>query len=361
MELITACSASLSELHLTLIPVGSETPATLIRRMAQELSPWKAAIVRQIAFGSVKAHRATLDALRNEFNDPSTPLIWVEGAGCGNNPVAGIQVHAVAGAKILTLENSGGIVARAWENPQTTQCVISAAGSARSGVGAPEQAMRTFGNLQTTLARLGMTMKDVARTWFYLDDILSWYGDFNHARNQFFERSELRPGSVPASTGVSGRNPAGSALVASAWAVKARDPKSGAVQVVPSPLQCAAPSYGSAFSRAVEINSEGFRHLLVSGTASIAPDGRTAHAGDVSSRIELSMRVVGAILESRRMSFSDAIRATAYFKSPKDAAMFMEWLARRGLETMPVVCAVCDICRDDLLFEIELDAVRPLA
>jgi len=46
----------------------------------------------------------------------------------------------------------------------------------------------------------------------------------------------------------------------------------------------------------------------------------------------------------------------AHFKSPADYPRFAEWCARheRGF---PVVSADCDICRDDLLFEIELDAL----
>ncbi len=202
-----------------------------------------------------------------------------------------------------------------------------------------------------------MTMKDVARTWFFLDDILSWYGDFNRVRNDFFARSELRPGSVPASTGVSGLNPSGAALTAAAWAVRAHDSSAKTVEVVPSPRQCPAPAYGSAFSRAVEMTLPGGRRILVSGTASIEPGGRTAHVGDVKAQIELSMQVVEAILGSRQMSFADVLRATAYFKSVGDAPVFNCWLAQRGLQAMPVVCAGCDICRDDLLFEIELDAI----
>jgi hypothetical protein len=57
------------------------------------------------------------------------------------------------------------------------------------------------------------------------------------------------------------------------------------------------------------------------------------------------------------MSFADVSRATAYFKSPADVAVWDDWRARHELRTMPVVCAGCEICRDDLLFEIELDAI----
>ena len=68
--------------------------------------------------------------------------------------------------------------------------------------------------------------------------------------------------------------------------------------------------------------------LLVSGTASIVPNGDTAHRGDVRRQIELSMQVAGAILESRQMSFADVSRATAYFKAPAAVAVWKDWCVR---------------------------------
>ena len=50
-------------------------------------------------------------------------------------------------------------------------------------------------------------------------------------------------------------------------------------------------------------------------------------------------------------------RATAYFRNAADALLFTEWLERCGIRNLPVVSACCDICRDDLLFELELDAI----
>jgi hypothetical protein len=58
------------------------------------------------------------------------------------------------------------------------------------------------------------------------------------------------------------------------------------------------------------------------------------------------------------MTFADTVFATAFFKRPADAPLFADWLARHGQQSMPVICAGCDICRDNLLFEIELEAVQ---
>src|SRR5207248_2848266 len=120
------------------------------------------------------------------------------------------------------------------------------------------------------------------------------------------------------------------------------------------PLQCPAPAYGSSFSRAMEIESGGLRRLLVSGTASIHPDGRTAWVGDARKQVDLTMEVIAAILESRRMNFRDVTRATAYYRTPELVLHFEDWARERALLEMPVVSTHSVICRDDLLFELEL-------
>jgi enamine deaminase RidA (YjgF/YER057c/UK114 family) len=335
-----------------------ESINAMAKRLVEALNPWDATVVRQIVFGSTAAYPTTLKTLRQVLNDPELPVAWVEGTGCGDHAIAGIQIHAIAGARVRTLSNNGRPLARTWEDAVATHCVVNPILPTRTPATPPEQAREVFENLQAGLASAGMTMKDIARTWFYLDDILSWYGEFNRARNDVFTRNELRPHSLPASTGVGGLNPMGAALAAAAWAIRPRDQAAAVMHFAPSPEQCPASAYGSAFSRAVEIRSAGFRRLLVSGTASIASDGKTEHIGDARAQIERSMQVVGAILDSRRMTFADTAFATAFFKSPADAPLFADWLARHELQAMPVVSAGCDICRDNLLFEIELEAVQ---
>jgi enamine deaminase RidA (YjgF/YER057c/UK114 family) len=154
---------------------------------------------------------------------------------------------------------------------------------------------------------------------------------------------------------VGAKNPTGAALSLGAWAFRPVQPNAYAEEVA-SPLQCPAPAYGSSFSRAMEISTNGGRQLFISGTASIAPGGKTMWVDDVRNQVDLTMEVVEAILQSRGFSFEDLARATAYFRRPAEAAVFAEWLAAKNLSRLPVVSAQCDVCRDDLLFELEAEA-----
>jgi enamine deaminase RidA (YjgF/YER057c/UK114 family) len=212
-----------------------------------------------------------------------------------------------------------------------------------------------FGNLECALDLAGFELGDVVRTWFYNEDILAWYGDFNRVRTEHYAGVKWRTGSLPASTGVAGKNPAGAALAVAAWAMRPID-ASACAREIGSPLQCPAPAYGSSFARAMEIDSGGGRRLFISGTASIHPGGQTAWVGNPKKQIDLTMEVVAAILESRGMDFEDVTRATAYFQHPLFTTHFDRWCDARNLRHMPVLYVHCDICREDLLFELELDA-----
>jgi len=202
-----------------------------------------------------------------------------------------------------------------------------------------------------------MDFSNVIRTWLYLDQLLKWYDDFNEVRTDFFDEYGVFDNLVPASTGIGVSNPAGAALVSDAFAIQ---PKNGdvTIEAVPSPLQCPALDYKSSFSRAVEIRSAAQRSLLISGTASIHPGGATAHVGDVRKQIALTMEVVEAILKSRDMAWEDTVRGIAYFRYGADAPLLEEYCREAGLPDLPMAIAHADVCRDDLLFEVEIDAAK---
>jgi enamine deaminase RidA (YjgF/YER057c/UK114 family) len=221
----------------------------------------------------------------------------------------------------------------------------------------PESQTRSwFDALDDVLAAGGFSFDDVVRTWFFLDGILDWYDGFNRARNAFFDRRGVFGRLVPASTGVGAANPFGTALCADVLCLR---PSNSLTRVaeVGSPLQCAALQYRSSFSRAVEIRFPSRQWLMVSGTASIAPGGETAHKGQADAQVALTMEVLAALLASRGCHWSAVSCGVAYLRGPSVEIAFDRWLGRHDLAGLPLTKAVCEICRDDLLFEVELDAV----
>lgn len=339
---------------LTLRPQPGEGIQELCRRLAAQLLEHAATPLHLLVFGKVAASAATMDALRIFFGRVDWPMTWAEGAACDGSPIAGIQVHAFTGG-VERIAFGGRVAGSVFTDGGARQCLVGGLAPADKTLSRVEQTRATLEDLQKILAQAGFDLADTVRTWFFLENILSWYDDFNEARTKFYSGIKFRTCSLPASTGVGAKNPAGAALALAAWAFHPLG-RNACAEEVASPLQCPAPAYGSSFSRALEISTNTGRRLFISGTASIAPGGNTLWTDDIRKQVELTMDVVEAMLHARGFAFADLSRATAYFRHAADAGAFADWLAANRLENLPVVSAQCDVCRDDLLFELEAEA-----
>lgn len=345
-----------AESVLTVVPQAGEPVAAVFRRLANELTAGTAVPTALMLYGSIAMRAGIERAMRAELGEPQWPVTWIEGASCDGGPLAGMQMLAISGRPVTRVRLGGRVVASVFEDAGARHCLVGGIGPGAVTLPPAAQSQQAISHLETALDMAGFALADVVRTWFYNENILGWYGEFNRVRSACYAGVKWRSGALPASTGIGARNPAGGALVVGARALR---PLSGAVRAVEigSPLQCPAPTYGSAFARAMELNLDGGRQLLVSGTASIHPDGQTAWPGDPVRQVALTMEVIGAILRSRAMDFSDVTRATAYYRDAGDQRHFNDWLAAHAWQAMPVVHTQSTVCRDDLLFEVELDAV----
>jgi enamine deaminase RidA (YjgF/YER057c/UK114 family) len=346
---------ALRELHLTLVPQPAETMGQMLQRLSDALGDSGYQIVKQDVFGPVALYGPTVELLKSAYGKITWPVMWVDGSGCGENTIGGMHVTAVAGTNVESVSMNGRVVGTVYQDGHARNYLLGDLRPAELTGTKPLQTSQTYEMLETALGLQGMNMTNVVRTWFFLDDILSWYDDFNLVRNAFYTDRKLIERLVPASTGVGVKNPFESALVLGAWGV---EPTNGSLSLnmLPSPLQCPAPQYGSCFSRGVEIVTPGHRRVLVSGTASIHPGGESAHFDDMTRQVELTMEVIAAILATRKLTFADTTRATAFIKVPKDAPAFLAW-CRKCVANFPAVVVEADVCRDELLFELELDAM----
>jgi enamine deaminase RidA (YjgF/YER057c/UK114 family) len=339
----------------TCVPRRDEALTDFIGRFSSELKQHQGTVLMVMAYGSVSAHDAVMEQLRRELGGIDWPMLWVEGASCFGAPLAGFQVFILPEGMVERVRVGGQVVGSVFSDAGARHCLLAGMGPVDVSQARAVQCGQLFTSVSEALGSVGFAYGDIARTWFYNDEILAWYDDFNRVRTAFYKTQKFTTSSLPASTAVLGRNPRSAALTFGAWAVVPvfSDVK---VREIASPLQCPAPAYGSSFSRAMEISSGGRKRLLVSGTASIEPGGKTVWQGDAVKQIALTMEVVEAMLQPCGIGFGDVTRATAYFKHAADQKIFQSWLCAHALEAMPVVPVHCDICREDLLFEIELDA-----
>lgn len=331
---------------------GFEALADFVRR-------YNGTIVTQDVFGTCRLHTDGIKSLSHAFGDIHWPITWIEGQNCNGQNSCGTQLYVISGAKVDPVYIDGRNVGGIYEDEDAVYCLLGNILPSDLSLPKQKQAAEVFENIESALQSTGIDLGNIVRTWFYLDDIFSWYDEFNSVRTEFFSKKRIFDGILPASTGIGVRNQAGTAVVADVLAIK---PKSDRVHIgmVPSPLQCPALEYGSSFSRAIEVTLPDLRRLYISGTASIKPNGETAHVGDIAAQIDLTMKVVQEILESRGMDWTDVNRAIAYFKYTDDIPVFDYYCQLHGLSTVSVAVSHADICRDDLLFEIEVDAVQPV-
>ena len=329
----------------------------MFKRLGNFAKTHDARIFEQYVFGGCKFYNKGRDAILSSCGPINWPITWIQGDACSGEHLTATQVYATTEDCYEPLVYKGKIVGAVFEDDDARYCRLADLKPDNIDASNELQTRRVLDMMVDILATVGMDFTNVVRTWMYLDNLLEWYDEFNEVRNNFFEEKGIFGKVVPASTGIGVSNPAGAALVTDLLAVK---PKTDRVKIeaIPSPLQCPALDYKSSFSRAVEVGLPDHRTLYVSGTASIEPGGKTVHIDDVEKQIALTMEVADAILKSRKMDWSDTVRAIAYFKDIKDAPLFKKYCEDNGLPRMPFALSHSDVCRDDLLFEIELDAIK---
>jgi enamine deaminase RidA (YjgF/YER057c/UK114 family) len=354
LNVTTLSRDSVREHFVTMVPQGGETPESLFARVGEVVRRMAGRLVSVEAVGLSAADRKSQGLLVDALGGPHAPLAWIENARTNN--LCGVHVCAVSGTVAEPLSFEGRRAGTLFEDGHCQYCRMVGLLPTDATLGRSEQAQAIFRQMEAVLRDAGMGFADVLRTWFYNDDILAWYREFNSVRTKFFREKKVFDGLLPASTGVAGRNALGAALLGGLIAVRSENEEVKAFEV-PSPLQSPAPQYGSSFSRAVELELPDLRRLYISGTASIDDQGRTVFAGDPEGQVRQTMEVVQAILHAREMDWGDITRSLAYFKRASDAPLFETYRQENGVPAFPAIVVENDICRDDLLFEIEVDAV----
>jgi len=351
----TAASGAARELTFTESAFPGEQPSQPLNRLAARLRENHAGIIGLMIFGSIAERRLIEAAMQDALGATTWPMLWIEGASCHGAALAGVQAFVLSGGTVEPITVNGRVMASRYTIGDTEFCWVGGVLPDDTHAEPGLQTTQAFDALERTLNAAGFALSDVVRTWCYNHELLKWYDEFNRARSARYRTVAFRTGSLPASTGISAVNPAGAALILAGLAIRPIN-AAGNAHEIGSPLQCPAPAYGSAFSRAVEMTLGTTRRVLISGTASIEPGGATVWKNDIHHQVGLTMSVVGAILKSRGLGWRDVTRAIAYFKSPDFVPAFEHWCNEHDWETPPCINLHCDICRDDLLFELELDA-----
>lgn len=206
--------------------------------------------------------------------------------------------------------------------------------------------------------------RHLIRVWNYLPDINveadgdERYRHFNSARMAAFVRAgHATEGSVPAASALG--SAAGKPLSIYFLAGRHRP------TMIENPRQISAyyypPEYGihqPLFSRACVLDGAAGTNLFVSGTASIVGH-ETIHRGDVKAQTEEALVNIGAVLhEANRRADTDRYALQdlcfkVYVRRPEDLPIIQRAMAGKIGRDTRAVYLHADVCREELLVEIE--------
>jgi enamine deaminase RidA (YjgF/YER057c/UK114 family) len=251
--------------------------------------------------------------------------------------------------------------------------------SPQNGADVYHQTRTLFERINEELAQAASAFSHVVRTWFYLGSITETdngaqrYKEFNRARTDFYRDIEFRcslsepsipQGIYPASTGIGMQ---GRDLVGSCIALETRRPDA-LLLPLENPQQTPAYAYHPRFSPHSPKFSRGMALVLgdylttwVSGTASVLYS-KSLHPGDIAKQTEQTIDNIQRLISSENFGFhgidhsgsalGDLAKIRVYLKRPQDFSV-CKAICDERFGAIPAIYAVADVCRPELLVEIE--------
>ena len=181
------------EFVLTETMRAGEPIAAVFSRLAEKITATEATLLSVMLYGSLVARSEIDAAMRAALGETQWPVTWVEGLSCDGAPMAGVQAFAVSGRQVTRVRLGSRIVGSVYEDAGARHCLLGGLGPTARTLAAGAQVQQTFGNMEWALDQAGFELADVVRTWFYNDDILAWYGEFNRVRSAHYrDPSSLR-------------------------------------------------------------------------------------------------------------------------------------------------------------------------
>ncbi|ACB75503.1 Rid family hydrolase [Opitutus terrae] len=375
VEVRTNEHESFTEYHLTATINGTMSVALAADQafndVAAVLAQKSIQPIQEKIYGYARVREQVLQrreaAYRAHGIDRSMPATWIQGTPLNGCEFVGLQIWGIVAhngeACVTTVENPVTGRGRLWSGAGFRLLHLAGVrGTTPDGVlaaGHCAQAEAMFNNLGAGLAAHDFHYNQVVRTWIYVRRLLEWYSDLNRIRTSKYTSVGLGVSggpAHPASTGIQCFSDDEECIV-DALALDTDGRSMVATPIRKSPRQDSSFNYGSAFSRGMTLAIEGRKIVHISGTASINSAGASTHVGDAECQSLETLMSIAAILEEQGGSLKNITSATLFCK---DRAAWEAWeRVTRLLQipALPKVCVIADVCRHDLLVEMEAVAV----
>ena len=346
----------------------------MFEKLYQFLKKEKIQILLEKIYGlpsvRVKVERIRDRHVRDLSKDETVPFTYIGSTPCIGGEIAGLQMIGIVQSdkrvKVNTILFGSKAIGRVLETDAFRGVYLSGI----SGLKKHDKAHNESPAKQTefiieqckdVFSRFGLTARNIVRTWIYFPRILHWYKRFNKIRAKYFQEFGLISRDkhyLPASTGIQGGGRPGEEIFIDLIGFVSKKKRIGFVSNMRSKRQDEARKYGATFSRGVAIKMGQASLLHISGTASINPKGETIYLNDEQGQITETLINIGALLETKGAHLRDMVLTAAYCKNQKTYERFRDTTKYLGLENIPFVPVYADVCRDNLLFEIDGIAVK---
>ena len=352
-----------------------EIVATLRQTLSMQRTPMT--VTMQTVFLRSEADRPECERIFREQLGREVPLTnFVIQPPCGGEALS-LEVWAIGGESVRFERFGPHCLAISYDSVRWVYCAGVSPSTSSGGV--HDQTMEMLLRCRKILNSAGSDMPQVVRTWFYLGGITELEGDYqryhelNRARTDFYHNlnfncSLLDPnaprGVYPASTGIGTR---GHALGMSCLALQT---KRDDVFLLPleNPQQTPAYAYhpryspkSPKFSRAMALVLGNYVTTWISGTASIV-NSESIYFGDATKQTEQAIDNIEKLIAAPNFelhgvkgagaTLRDLAKLRVYVKRPEDYAQ-CKAVCENRFGSIPILYAFADVCRPELLVEIE--------
>lgn len=334
-------------------------------------------VISQTVFLRDAARQRECEKLLAAHYGAESPVTsFVVQAPCSGAALA-IEASAVAGESV-TIERFGDhVLSVRYPGVRWIHC--SGIRSPHNPTGAYAQTTQALEKMREALLLAGCNFEQVVRTWFYVGGITSGegqterYKEFNRARARFYQ--DLRfccsvplpiipQGIYPASTGIGME---GDEITVGCLALETEGSDT-LVLPLENPQQTPAYAYhpkyspeSPKFSRAKSLVHGNHITTWISGTASVVRS-ESRHLADIEKQTHQTLDNIEQLLAPENFAFHgirgggatlrDLAKARIYVKRAEDFAACRA-ICERRLGAVPALYVVADICRPELLVEME--------
>uniref|UniRef100_UPI0040566134 chorismate transformation enzyme, FkbO/Hyg5 family n=1 Tax=Alistipes sp. TaxID=1872444 RepID=UPI0040566134 len=286
-----------------------------------------------------------------------------------------LEVYTLEGVTDIHIEERNGVCYGIIENEQEKMLFVEGIPASDFSKSVKQQSQEVFTKLDNLLSAYGYGADDIVRQWNFIGSIVSYrngkqnYQEFNDARTCYYATGEWKNG-YPAATGIGAE---GDCIIVGGIAFKKIGADTKGIYPIDNPLQVAAHIYSKRvlidddvnamkstpkFERAKLIETACGACCFVSGTAAIRGEESVDASSVKMQTIKTIENIEYLVSKENLVRFGckpydlEYVKLHVYIKNAEDYDVVRE-VVEASFAQIPVVYSIADVCRSELLVEIE--------